>query len=250
MFVTGLITTLRDDELRELFQQHGDVEQASVVRDPHSRESRGFGFVNMMTPEDADAVIEKLQGFELHGRAISVEKAKRNRPRTPTPGRYQGPPKRGMFTIPVHRSGRKKDLTSYVENSSLTTWSDMRRGGGFGGGDRRDDRRGPPRDDYRGGGGYPRSGDRYSGDRYSSRDGDRRGDRGGDRGGDRRYRDRTDGYSSRGESYGGGGRRDDRDRYAGGDSRGGGGGGGYGYREPAGDYGGPPPPRPAYEERR
>ena len=93
--MTGLSSSLRDDELRELFQQHGEVENASIVRDPHSRDSRGFGFVNMVSPEDADIVIEKLNGFELQGRNISIEKAKRNRPRTPTPGRYQGPPKRG-----------------------------------------------------------------------------------------------------------------------------------------------------------
>jgi RNA recognition motif-containing protein len=95
LFVTGLSSSLRDEELRELFEAHAAVEQASIVRDPHSRDSRGFGFVNMMTPEDADTVIEKLNGYELGGRSISIEKAKRNRPRTPTPGRYQGPPKRG-----------------------------------------------------------------------------------------------------------------------------------------------------------
>jgi transformer-2 protein len=69
----------------------------SIVRDPHSRESRGFGFVNMVSVEDADRVIDALNGAELNGRAISVEKAKRNKPRTPTPGRYQGPPKRGKW---------------------------------------------------------------------------------------------------------------------------------------------------------
>lgn len=97
LFVTGLTSHTRDEELRALFSEHAAVENASIVRDPHSRESRGFGFVNMMTPEDADFVVEKLNGTEFNGRNISIEKAKRNRPRTPTPGRYQGPPKRGKY---------------------------------------------------------------------------------------------------------------------------------------------------------
>lgn len=40
--------------------------------DPHTRESRGFAFVTMVRPEDADAAMQVLNGFELHGRAMSV----------------------------------------------------------------------------------------------------------------------------------------------------------------------------------
>ena len=63
--------------------------------DPHSKESRGFGFVNMVTAEQADAAKEGLQGEVIEGRTLSIEKARRSRPRTPTPGKYFGPPKRG-----------------------------------------------------------------------------------------------------------------------------------------------------------
>ncbi|RUS12454.1 hypothetical protein BC937DRAFT_87847 [Endogone sp. FLAS-F59071] len=62
--------------------------------DPHSRESRGFAFIRMDTNDDAVRAIEGANGSELNGRNMSVEKAKRGRPRTPTPGRYYGPPKR------------------------------------------------------------------------------------------------------------------------------------------------------------
>jgi transformer-2 protein len=79
--------------------------------DPHTRESRGFGFVTMETGEEADAAITALHGTDLMGKAINVEKvrtdaecekyldnnvlqARRGRARTPTPGRYYGPPKR------------------------------------------------------------------------------------------------------------------------------------------------------------
>ena len=73
-----------------MFSKYGEVESASIVRDPHSRESRGFGFVNFSRREEAEAALDALHGQELHGRAISVDKAKRSKPRVPTPGRYQG----------------------------------------------------------------------------------------------------------------------------------------------------------------
>ena len=64
------------------------------MRDPHTRESRGFGFVKMVSAEDADAAKDALQGEVYEGRTLSIEKARRARPRTPTPGKYFGPPKR------------------------------------------------------------------------------------------------------------------------------------------------------------
>lgn len=67
--------------------------------DPHTKESRGFGFVKMMTAEQADAAKEGLQGEVIDGRTLSIEKARRARPRTPTPGKYFGPPKRGMWEL-------------------------------------------------------------------------------------------------------------------------------------------------------
>jgi hypothetical protein len=67
--------------------------------DPHTKESRGFGFVNMVTAEQADAAKEGLQGEVIEGRTLSIEKARRSRPRTPTPGKYFGPPKRGKLFV-------------------------------------------------------------------------------------------------------------------------------------------------------
>lgn len=68
------------------------------MKDPHTQESRGFGFVKMVTAEQADAAKEGLQGENIDGRTLSIEKARRSRPRTPTPGKYFGPPKRGKPT--------------------------------------------------------------------------------------------------------------------------------------------------------
>lgn len=98
------------------------------MRDPHTRESRGFGFVKMVTSEQADAAKEALQGEVYEGRTLSIEKARRARPRTPTPGKYFGPPKRGRWPM------------LGVLKTALTAISDdrPRGGGGFRGGDRYD----------------------------------------------------------------------------------------------------------------
>lgn len=95
LFVTGIHPRLSEADVIRLFEKYGEVENCSIMLDPHTKESRGFGFVNMATPEQAEAAREGLQGEVIDGRTLSIEKARRSRPRTPTPGKYFGPPKRG-----------------------------------------------------------------------------------------------------------------------------------------------------------
>jgi len=95
LFVTGIHPRLSEGEVSRLFEKYGEVEGCSIMKDPHTQESRGFGFVKMVTAEQADAAKEGLQGENIEGRTLSIEKARRARPRTPTPGKYFGPPKRG-----------------------------------------------------------------------------------------------------------------------------------------------------------
>lgn len=95
LFVTGIHPRLSEAEVSRLFEKYGDVEKCAIMLDPHTKESRGFGFVKMVTAEQADAAKEALQGEVYEGRTLSIEKARRQRPRTPTPGKYFGPPKRG-----------------------------------------------------------------------------------------------------------------------------------------------------------
>ncbi|KAF8177777.1 hypothetical protein K438DRAFT_2022179 [Mycena galopus ATCC 62051] len=95
LHVSGLGHKIDTRDLEAAFAKIGRVKKASVMYDPHTRESRGFGFVTMETPEEADAAVAALQGTDLGGKNINVEKARRGRARTPTPGRYYGPPKRG-----------------------------------------------------------------------------------------------------------------------------------------------------------
>lgn len=90
LYVTGLSTRVTTSDLEKYFGKEGKVVACHLVIDPHTMESRGFGFVTMETVEGADQCIKQLNRSVLEGRLITVEKAKRKRGRTPTPGRYQG----------------------------------------------------------------------------------------------------------------------------------------------------------------
>ncbi len=87
IYVGNLPFGVSDEELRELFAAHGDVTSANVIKDRFSGESRGFGFVEMPSREDAMAAIEALNGTDLKGRSITVNEAK---PKTPKGGGGQG----------------------------------------------------------------------------------------------------------------------------------------------------------------
>ncbi|KAF7791076.1 hypothetical protein EIP86_002037 [Pleurotus ostreatoroseus] len=94
LHVSGLSHRVDTRDLEQAFAKVGRVKKAQVMYDPHSRESRGFGFVTMESVEEADAAITALNATDFMGKTITVEKARRGRARTPTPGRYYGPPKR------------------------------------------------------------------------------------------------------------------------------------------------------------
>ena len=76
LFVGGLSFSTSNERLREVFAACGAVESASVVTDRDTGRSRGFGFVEMATPEEAESAISKRNGTSLDGRSIQVEKAK------------------------------------------------------------------------------------------------------------------------------------------------------------------------------
>ncbi|RKP04670.1 putative transformer-SR ribonucleo protein, partial [Thamnocephalis sphaerospora] len=97
LFVSGLSSQTDEAELEDLFSKHGKVIKCQVMRDPHTKEHRGFAFVTMDTFDDAERCKGALSGFRVGDRTITVETAKRGRPRTPTPGHYQGGPKVGMY---------------------------------------------------------------------------------------------------------------------------------------------------------
>jgi cold-inducible RNA-binding protein len=76
LFVGNLDFTVTSDELREAFAQAGTVVDAVVITDKMTGRSRGFGFVEMSSDEEAKQAIEKMNGVELKGRKINVNEAR------------------------------------------------------------------------------------------------------------------------------------------------------------------------------
>jgi RNA recognition motif-containing protein len=75
LFIGGLAFSTSTDRLRELFTQAGVVESAAVVTDRDTGNSRGFGFVEMATAEEAAEAVKQLNGKEVDGRTLKVELA-------------------------------------------------------------------------------------------------------------------------------------------------------------------------------
>ncbi|XP_027082053.1 serine/arginine-rich splicing factor SR45a-like [Coffea eugenioides] len=128
LYVTGLSTRVASSDLEKFFNREGKVTECHLVTDPRTKESRGFAFVTMETNEDADRCIKYLNRSVMEGRLITVEKAKRKRGRTPTPGRYQGlrgrrgygprrsrsySPRRRHDRDPYHRDHRGRSRSPY-----------------------------------------------------------------------------------------------------------------------------------------
>lgn len=76
LFVGGLPYSVSDGQLEELFSAHGTVESARVITDRMTGRSRGFGFVEMSTEEEAEEAMGKLNGAEHGGRTLTVNEAK------------------------------------------------------------------------------------------------------------------------------------------------------------------------------
>ena len=76
LFVGGLNFATSNERLRELFAEAGQVDSATVVTDRDTGRSRGFGFVEMGSAEEAEQAIAKFNGQEIDGRRLQVEKAK------------------------------------------------------------------------------------------------------------------------------------------------------------------------------
>ena len=76
LYVGGLPYSVTDEELEQVFSAHGTVESARVITDKYTDSSRGFGFVEMSTVEEAEKAIEGLNGSELGGRSLTVNIAR------------------------------------------------------------------------------------------------------------------------------------------------------------------------------
>lgn len=81
LYVGNLPFSLGDQDLNDLFAQVGQVESASVIIDRYSGRSKGFGFVEMSSDDEAQAGISQFNGSDLMGRPMTVSEAKPVAPR-------------------------------------------------------------------------------------------------------------------------------------------------------------------------
>src|SRR5215208_720722 len=76
LFVGNLSFNTTENDLHDAFAAHGNVLEANLMMDRMSGRPRGFGFVTMSTPEEAQAAIAALNGKSVDGRALTVNEAK------------------------------------------------------------------------------------------------------------------------------------------------------------------------------
>jgi len=76
LYVGNLAFQTSSEQLAELFAQAGTVESASVIEDRETGRSRGFGFVEMSSSDEARAAIEQFNGHDFNGRNLNVNEAK------------------------------------------------------------------------------------------------------------------------------------------------------------------------------
>ena len=87
IYVGNLIFDVSEDDLREAFEQFGEITEVRLIMDKYSGKSKGFGFVEMPSKAEAEKAIEEMNGKEFKGRALSVNEAK---PKTDRGGRGGG----------------------------------------------------------------------------------------------------------------------------------------------------------------
>jgi RNA recognition motif-containing protein len=91
LFVGNLNYQTTGDDLKELFSQFGTCESAAVMFDRATGRSRGFGFVEMSSDEEASRAATELNGKDFQGRSLNVNEARERTPGGGGPGRFRGP---------------------------------------------------------------------------------------------------------------------------------------------------------------
>lgn len=90
LYVGNLSYAVRDDDLQQRFAEYGTVESAKVMMDRDSGRSKGFGFVQMATADQAQAAIRGLHGQSMEGRDLVVNEARPMEARAPRSGGFGG----------------------------------------------------------------------------------------------------------------------------------------------------------------
>jgi cold-inducible RNA-binding protein len=95
LFVGNLSFNTTENDLQDMFAAHGTVTEANLMMDRATGRPRGFGFVTMGTPEEAQTAVEALNGKSVDGRALTVNLA---RPREERSGGGGGGGQRGQYS--------------------------------------------------------------------------------------------------------------------------------------------------------
>lgn len=82
IYVGNISHSATEDTVKELFEKVGPVVSVKIITDKFTGSPRGFGFVQMKNNEDAQKAIEELDGYELDGRALTVNQAREREERT------------------------------------------------------------------------------------------------------------------------------------------------------------------------
>jgi RNA recognition motif-containing protein len=98
IYVGNLSFDVKEEELKQAFEAYGAVKSAVIIKDKLSGESRGFGFVEMVNDEEAQAAIAEINGRKMKGRSLTVNEAR------PKPEGGRGPRGGGR-----DRGGRDRD---------------------------------------------------------------------------------------------------------------------------------------------
>ena len=88
IYVGNLSYTASEEDVRQAFEEHGEVATVSIIKDRETGRSRGFAFVEMPDQEQANAAIEKLNQQEIAGRAVNVNEARPRQERGGGGGRW------------------------------------------------------------------------------------------------------------------------------------------------------------------
>ena len=86
LYVGNLSYSVTEERLQQHFAQHGSVVSARIITDKFSGRSKGFGFVEMDSDEEAERAISALNGTDFEGRNIVVSEARPQAPRAPREG--------------------------------------------------------------------------------------------------------------------------------------------------------------------
>src|SRR3989338_1630139 len=117
LYVGGLPYSTQEDALRELFSKAGNVTSAAVIMDRMSGRSKGFGFVEMSTDEEAQNAVSMFNGQDFEGRKLTVNEA---RPMTPRTGGAGGNGGYGGG----NRGGRREEQIKFSSKNKKSPWQD------------------------------------------------------------------------------------------------------------------------------